>query len=216
MPCGAPNAVKLSDETKGRLRIFGQPVDMAAGDSMELNGACFVMSGSVKLWRTLPNGLEHITAFSYAGSLIFGQTKETEPLRITALEKSLVIPVPASAFPAMHRDNAIWGDDFLNAATLQIASLQMHAAMLARMSACERVAAFLVSMAETGGRDKDNPSRVHLPMSRAEIGDHLGLTIETVSRCMTRLRNEKLLTCPARHEVLILDADGLENFHERT
>ena len=214
--CDPPQVGNVSQDAKCRLQSFGQTVDLGVGDTLELSGACLLVSGSAKQWWTLPNGMDHITAFSYAGSLIFGRPAMYSSLRLTALERSVAILVPLAAFQTIMDEDRTWGDDILNAATAQISSLQVHATMLARMSACERVAAFLASLADTGPRDASNPLHLQLPMSRAEIGDHLALTIETVSRCFTRLKNSKLIECPTRHEVLVLDAAGLASYHEPT
>jgi CRP/FNR family transcriptional regulator len=65
--------------------------------------------------------------------------------------------------------------------------------LLGRRTAEEKVAAFLVGWRERQARAGDEQQTITLPMSRQDIADYLGLTIETVSRTLTRLEREKLL-----------------------
>ncbi len=208
-----PGKAIFSQQMLRQLQAHGQSVEMADGETLELNAICFLMSGSAKLWRILPSGAEHISAFAFAGGVMFGQAGKF-PTRCTALEPCQVLLVPPHSLGGMERDDKLCAGDLLEVATQQIRSLQMHAAMLARMTACERVAAFLASLADGTFCDAKAPLRLYLPMSRADIGDHLGLTIETISRCMTRLKKDGLIACPARHEVLVLDLQGLVNYYD--
>jgi CRP/FNR family transcriptional regulator len=82
--------------------------------------------------------------------------------------------------------------------------------LLGRKTARERVASFLLAQL-AAGRPCDAAARgFHLPMTRTDIADYLGLTIETVSRTMTRLKAEKLIALPTPAEVVLLDRDRLE------
>ena len=91
--------------------------------------------------------------------------------------------------------------------------------LLGRKSASEKMASFLVEMAERlvgpSGCEiefeelRPQERRLELPFSRQQIADVLGLTIETVSRQFTRLRNEGIIDLPSRREVVIRDWEGL-------
>jgi CRP/FNR family transcriptional regulator len=83
--------------------------------------------------------------------------------------------------------------------------------LLGRMNAEQKVASFLLEMADRlGVRAAGGPARFTLPLSRQQIADVLGLTIETVSRQLTRLRNEGAIELPSRREVVLRDAADLE------
>jgi len=80
--------------------------------------------------------------------------------------------------------------------------------LLCRKTALERIASFLVTMAtKTTGPMTGRP--LPLPMCRADIADYLGLTIETVSRNMTRLRSMRVIDLPNRGSFVIKDLDRL-------
>ena len=81
---------------------------------------------------------------------------------------------------------------------------------LGQKTARERVATFLVSMAERIGSPFSNGALLDLPMSRRDIGENIGLTIETVSRQMSELRNAGLVSTSGRSQVKILDLAALK------
>jgi CRP/FNR family transcriptional regulator len=69
----------------------------------------------------------------------------------------------------------------------------------------ERVASFLLALSRRNQRNGGDPAFFELPMTRTDIGDFLGLTIETVSRTFTKLKSMRLLELPHSNEVQLLD-----------
>ncbi|MGH6958392.1 MAG: helix-turn-helix domain-containing protein, partial [Caulobacteraceae bacterium] len=82
---------------------------------------------------------------------------------------------------------------------------ERHMLTLGRKSARERVAWFLMDMAER----IPAPTTVELPMSRQDIADYLGLTIETVSRTMTQLQEDRLIALPSCRQVVLRERGAL-------
>jgi CRP/FNR family transcriptional regulator len=80
--------------------------------------------------------------------------------------------------------------------------------LLGRKSATEKVASFLMLMAERQGCEDGDA--VEVPMTRADIADYLGLTIETVSRTLSRLKQEGLIAIPTPTHITLCDRDSLE------
>ena len=81
--------------------------------------------------------------------------------------------------------------------------------MLARLAPMERLASFLLRLRRRYRENGIADDAIALPMGRGDIADHLGLTVETVSRSFTRLRNQGLVALPDPQHVKILDDDGL-------
>ena len=83
-----------------------------------------------------------------------------------------------------------------------------HARMLllGRMTASERVAAFLLEMFERRERTKT----LDLPMSRIDIADYLGLTVETVCRTLSTFKRDRMIAVPNPHRIELLDRAALE------
>jgi len=82
--------------------------------------------------------------------------------------------------------------------------------LLGRMTAPERIAAFLIEMFER----RERPKAVELPMSRIDIADYLGLTIETVCRTLSTFRRDGIIAVPNPHRIEFLDRAALEEIGE--
>jgi CRP/FNR family nitrogen fixation transcriptional regulator len=91
----------------------------------------------------------------------------------------------------------------------RLAKAQEHAMVLSRRSALERVAAFLVEWAKNSTRK----GIVSLAMSRTDIGDYLGLTIETVSRTLSHLEREGYIAVPTARQIEIKNTVALQNLY---
>ena len=86
---------------------------------------------------------------------------------------------------------------------------QARLMILARMTATERVVSFLLELSERN----DDEKYIELPMGRCDIGDYLGLTIETVCRVLSDLRRRGLIEV-SPHSVTLLDRFALEAIRE--
>jgi CRP-like cAMP-binding protein len=78
-------------------------------------------------------------------------------------------------------------------------------------SACERVAAFLLALSERKG---ESPRVIELPMTRSDIADFLGLTVETVSRTITKMKTRRLIDLPQCARVHLRDIEALQALAE--
>ena len=102
----------------------------------------------------------------------------------------------------------------LEVAANELVAAQEQMLLLGRKTARERLASFLVMQSHQGPTCQPARSRFALPMTRGDIADYLGLTIETVSRTLTRFRTEGLIDIPAQSELLIRDPEALESLAE--
>jgi CRP/FNR family transcriptional regulator, nitrogen fixation regulation protein len=145
-----------------------------------------VVSGAVRITRLLEDGRRHIVAFHFAGELFGLEAGETHQFSAEAVVASRIAVVRRSAVAteAAQSDGAIWSVWRLMAR--ELARAQDHAVVLGRLNAAERVGAFLRDMAARTGGD----NAIDLPMSRTDIADYLGLTIETVSRTLTQMERD--------------------------
>jgi CRP-like cAMP-binding protein len=90
-----------------------------------------------------------------------------------------------------------------------LSATQDQLLLLGRKSALERMATFLLALADRKGGKAG--ADLELPMNRSDVADYLGLTIETVSRLITRLRSLKIIDTPDAHRILILEPDALRD-----
>ena len=157
-----------------------------------------VMSGCVRTYKTLNDGRRQIGGFYLPGE-VFGLSFDNEhTVSAEAIAECKVLVIKRSAI------NALAGHDLAIARELfmltgrELRSAQDRVILLIK-SAQERVAGFLLEMASRTAADND----VELPMSRQDIADYLGLTIETVSRTLTALECSAAIELPtSRHIVL--------------
>ena len=168
-----------------------------------------VIGGAVRTYKLLNDGRRQISAFHLPGD-IFGLEADTDH-RFTAdaVADSTVLVVKRSALVALAaRDgeiaNALWAQ-----ATADLLRAQDHMLLLGRKNAHERVASFLLEMAARGS----GPEIVELPMSRQDIADYLGLTIETVSRTLTLLENEAAIALPSSRYIELRDRAALRRLN---
>ncbi len=89
-----------------------------------------------------------------------------------------------------------------------------HMLLLGRMKAPEKLASFLVGLLNRAEATEQPTDPLALPMSRADIADYLGLTIETVSRTFTQLRSDAIIAPPEHNLVRVVDGEALAQLAE--
>jgi len=93
-----------------------------------------------------------------------------------------------------------------------LSAAERHVAMLGHQSAKERVASFFLAL-EMQRRDDDQHT-LDLPLSRQDIADYLGLTIETTCRALSELKRQGIIDAPSRRRIVIRDLAGLQAIAE--
>ncbi|RAZ91009.1 transcriptional regulator [Mesorhizobium hawassense] len=165
----------------------------------EKAGALYqVEFGAVRIYRLLADGRRQISAFHLAGETFGFEADTTHHFFAEAINATGVRVFRTPSGMDMSRQ-------LLPLALKGLTRAQEHLLVLGRQNAIERVAAFLVEMSERQGGLR----QVELPMSRNDIGDYLGLTIETVSRVFTRLKEKGVIRLPSLRSIEILKRDTL-------
>ncbi|WP_246179856.1 Crp/Fnr family transcriptional regulator [Microvirga thermotolerans] len=166
-------------------------------------------SGMLRLSLALPDGRRQITGFLLPGDYLGLADDETY-----AQTAEAVMPSGLCSFSVRDMDRLVERFPRLRdrlhlmtrAALRQARETQM---ILGRLTPSEKVASFLLSMSARAVAHGRPASPVLLPMTRTDIADYLGLTIETVSRTFTKLKTQGLIRLPDPHSVEILDRDRL-------
>jgi CRP/FNR family nitrogen fixation transcriptional regulator len=159
--------------------------------------------GAVRIYRLLADGRRQISAFHLAGETFGFEAGTTHHFFAEAINAT---GVRAFRFTS----GADMSHQLLPLALKGLTKAQEHLLVLGRQNAIERVAAFLVDMAERQGGLR----QVELPMSRMDIGDYLGLTIETVSRVFTRLKDKGVIRLLNLRSIEIVKHDALHCMSE--
>ncbi|WP_054119918.1 Crp/Fnr family transcriptional regulator [Porphyrobacter sp. AAP60] len=209
-----------------RLCAIGRPAHLAKGEALlpdpREDRLVFIAAGCAKL--VAPSGqnapVNQVLAFHFAGDLVSVQRRSPgEPrgdFRLIALSPCEVVIFPADRFLDIAQ-----GDPAVLRAVLTRSLQALHRSRTRMMqmghkSAGARIADFLVSMAERLADCTAGACAFSLPMSRRDIGDSLGLTIETVSRQLTELRDAGLVCTEGRSKVWLSDIATLARIAGRT
>lgn len=160
------------------------------------NPADFVFSmseGTVRLVRLLPDGRRQIIGFAIKGDFMGVGLDATYDCTAEAVDAARVCRIPRSAFVAMTDDMPHLLKKLHEIAGRELHRSQDQMVLLGRKNAEERVTAFLLGHRDRLARVSACTVNIPLPMSRSDIADYLGLTIETVSRTISKLAREKLI-----------------------
>jgi CRP-like cAMP-binding protein len=167
-----------------------------------------IETGVVRLTRVLEDGRRQVIAFGYPGDIIGFPARGAHHTDCDALSDTKLCPIPRKALedssfdPGLHKA-------LVQAALQEISAMQDHFMMLGRKSAPEKVASFLNVLLERIGDVSLDPPVIDLPMSRSDIADFLGLTTETVCRCLTALRKAAIIRVDGISKVAVLDEPAL-------
>ncbi|WP_084462795.1 helix-turn-helix domain-containing protein [Oceanibaculum pacificum] len=174
-----------------------------------------VTSGTVKLYRLLADGRRQIVGFLSAGDFIGIAVNDRYLYSAETVTPVTVCRFAKSKFKTVLEDYPALEKRLFLMAKNELAAAQDQILLLGRKTARERIASFLVMMDKRGAQPKGAALHaVHLPMSRSDIADYLGLTIETVSRTFTQFRNDGLIRLEGISGVTLLDPDGLAELAE--
>ena len=172
-----------------------------------------VLEGVLCSFRILQDGRRQILSFNYPGDIV-GIGHEVEcKCSCEAVSDARVKCVPAAALERSIETQPEIARKLLKAATIEIASMHDHFVLVGRKSAPEKIASFLLALARREDSD-NNEVTVQLPMTRTDIADFLGMTIETVSRRFTVLRKTGVIDLPQTNTVHVRDMMRLEDLAE--
>ena len=204
IPAAAPSLPQAGPQA-GIQRTFARGTELfVEGDASTFFYK--VVSGTVRTVKLLADGRRAIDAFYVAGDVFGLERGGSHRLTAEAVEGAAVIAYRRSDFASlMRRDPAV--TEAVMAATLaNLDRAHEHMVLLGRKTAIERMASFLLDLA----RRLSCGDRVCLPMQRSDIADHLGLTIETVSRTLTEMvRADLIRLAEGGHTIILADKDGL-------
>ncbi|GJD85870.1 Crp/Fnr family transcriptional regulator [Methylobacterium haplocladii] len=168
-----------------------------------------VTEGAIRLSRLLSDGRRHVMGFALPGDFLGLSMPERHSLTAEALMPTEVCRFERRPFRGLVSDKPNLLDRLYERAGYELMLAEEQMILLSRRTAEEKVACFLVGLRRRYARIGRISVTLELPMGRQDIADHLGLTIETVSRMLTHLDRARLiLIVPGG--VRLLDADRLE------
>lgn len=173
-----------------------------------------VEAGVVCLYKVLPDGRRQVLGFAYPGDLVgLGPTGEHQ-FNAQATQPSRVRSMSWGTVQQVARHDPSLGIKLYEMISQELAAAHDLLLTTGQRTAIERVAAFLLAMVNRSRRRGGDPAIIDLPMTRSDIGDFLGLTIETVSRTFTKLRHLEIIDLAQCNRVRVLDMKALERVAE--
>lgn len=210
----------LDDEQLAALSSLGVQRQLVRGETLIRAGdpplvCANLQTGVMKLCAVTASGEEAITGLLFPGDFIGRPFMGSADYDIVALTDVELCVFPRAAFERALHDHRRMEQLLLERTLGELDRARRSLVTLGRASAGARVAGFLDDiarrMAVSGCQPGSGPNgrAFDLPLSRGEIADVLGLTIETVSRQMTRLRTAGLIDLPGGRSIVVRDAAGL-------
>jgi len=208
-----PLPASVSVSLENQIDLMGAP--MPFGRNVEIYGEnepaeylYKVISGTVRTYKVLNDGRRQIGAFYLPGDIFGLEVGEEHTFSAEAIAESKILVIKRSVLVALAaRDNEVARQLWTMTAN-ELQRAQGHIMLLIK-TAQERVAGFLLEMAKRSAA----ASEVDLPMSRQDIADYLGLTIETVSRTLTQLENSAAIAVPTSRRIVLRNRAALSRLN---
>lgn len=173
-----------------------------------------VETGAVALFKVLADGRRQIVGFAYPGDLIGLGAEGEHAMNAQAIKPTRLRCLPMAGLHRSVAQDPALGFKLYQALARELASARDLMLTTGQRNATEQVVSFLLAFSRRSERNGKDPSAFELPMTRADIADFLGLTIETVSRTFTKLRIMGLIELAQSNQVKLTDMDGLESLAE--
>jgi CRP/FNR family transcriptional regulator len=174
-----------------------------------------IVDGVASISKSMADGRRQIVGFMFPGDFL-GVAEDQDGYSCTAQAVTSVelCRFPRPSFEALAGEFPEIEHRLLHAVSTELIEAQEHMLILGRQTAEERLCSFLLHLGKRAPRRGAPENPIHLPMPRADIGDYLGLSLETVSRTFTVLRDQGLIRLIDAHTVELLDADELRKIAE--
>jgi CRP/FNR family nitrogen fixation transcriptional regulator len=168
-----------------------------------------VIAGTVRITKLRSDGRRHIAEFCLRGDAFGLDGAEERDFSAEAVEDTIVMRYPRAATEKLIDVNPAVARLIRDTTLKTLAAAQGRLALLGRMTACERVASFLVELFERN----DDEKHIQLVMGRCDIADYLGLTVETVCRVLSDMKRRGVIEVTP-HSVTLLDLFTLKAMGE--
>ena len=207
-----PAATPAGDEDLQALQRMGVKLRFARNEMIfnegdEADYSYKVVSGAIRLCKHMADGRRQIADFVLPGDFCGFLHLNEHRYTAEATSDTVVMCYQQRQIEQMGEQMPSMRKRLLGFLAQRLSGMQDHLMMLGRQTAKERVISFLLMMAEHAGSDEGDA--IVLPMSRQDIADYLGLTIETVCRVLSDLKRARLIALPDLHRVVLLDIDNL-------
>ncbi len=193
--------------------------DLSAGDTLFDEGeparnVYNLTSGCLKLYKLLPDGRRQVTGFLFAGDFVGLANSDDYIYSAEAVTQVALCRFEKHKLDHLMNTHLSLEKRLLGMARFELVEAQEQILMLGRKTAMERIASFILMLSDRAQRRDEPADPVKLPMSRNDIGDYLGLTTETVSRTITRLRKNGIISLDSDRSITIKQRETMNDIAE--
>ncbi len=207
VPAMRTGALASSIEMMGAPMPFARNVEIY-GENEPADYLYKVISGTVRTYKVLNDGRRQIGSFYLPGDIFGLEAGDEHAYSAEAITEAKVLVIKRSAVVGLAaRDNNV-ARQLWSLTASELHRVQEHILLLIK-TAQERVAGFLLEMAARA----PSGNEIDLPMSRQDIADYLGLTIETVSRTFTQLENAATISVPTSRRIVLRNRAALNRLN---
>lgn len=213
--CGALEPDQLIKLAKTSSRRAVPPGGELVGDAEAVERYSNVLSGVVKLTKSLPDGRQQIVGLQFAPDFLGRPFKAESAINAEAATEVSLCSFPKTVIERMMKDSQELEHRLLEQKLNELDDARSWMVALGRKTASEKVASFLLMITRNIDPAVDvaaGPTSYDLPLSRTDIADFLGLTIETVSRQLTRLRADRVIRIENHRHIIV---DSLSRLEQR-
>jgi CRP/FNR family transcriptional regulator len=170
--------------------------------------------GCVRIYKLLGDGRRQIIGFLFPGDFLGLAIGDEYAYGAEAVTETHLCRFPSRELEQLFNRYPNLEKRLLDAASHELAVAQEQMVLLGRKMAEEKVVTMLLTLSKRARRRGEAENPVYLPMTRGDLGDYLGLTMETVSRTITELKAASLIAQEERHYVRLLDPERLQEIAE--
>jgi CRP/FNR family transcriptional regulator, nitrogen fixation regulation protein len=209
----ASRAIPAAEPLTGSMELMGAPMTFGRngevyGEGEPADYVYKVVTGTVRTYKILADGRRQIGAFYLAGDIFGLEVGDDHAFSAEAISESKVLVVKRSALIGLAARDSEVAREMWTLTGRELARVQQHIVLLVQ-TAQERVVGFLLEMADR----RPGGDAVELPMSRQDIADYLGLTIETVSRTLTSLENDAAIALTNSRRIVLRNRSALREMN---
>ena len=212
--CGALKPDQLVELAKHTRQIKQESGSELVADSEEVNSYANVMQGVVKLTKMLSDGRQQVIGLQFAPDFLGRPFAKESKLSAEAASDVSLCKIPRKALEEMMKSSPELEHRLLMQTLNELDEARDWMVTLGRKTAAEKVASFLYLIAThidpSLDIDEMTSARFELPLTRVDIADFLGLTVETVSRQLTKLRKDNVIQIEHNRTFIVPDMERLE------
>ncbi len=205
----------LNEHELASIQAIVRQVRLAPGQTLfqegdEAENVFNVVGGVIKLYKLLRDGRRQITGFLFPGDFLGIASRDGYSHSAEAVTAVRLCRFPRRRLEPLFDRYPKLEHRLLGIATDELTAAQDQMLLLGRKTAAEKLASFLLSLERRIGAAGEPAPSLSVPMSRSDVADYLGLTVETVSRTFGRFRKLGLVDVPDAHTVVLRRRQGLE------